>query len=83
MTEPNVTDDGRTITVRVPIAFTQARRPEAGRRARRHQPPHRRPSPQVDNAMVKAHRPGVPVAEDAGERRVRDHRGNRRGGEDQ
>ena len=83
MTEPNPTGDGRTFTVRVPISI----RRRGGRKlvlapdgtnvttapVRRH----------IDNAMVKADRPGVPLARNAGERHARDHRGDRRRREDQ
>jgi hypothetical protein len=82
MTEPNLTGDGRTVTVRVPISI----RRRGGRKlvlasdgANVTAAPVRH---HIDNAMVKA------IARafrwrDAGERHARDHRGDRRRREDQ
>jgi hypothetical protein len=77
MTEPNLTGDDRTITVRAP--FRPARR--GGRKlvltpdgtnvtmapVRRH----------IDNANGQGDRPGVPLARNARDQQIRDHRGDR------
>ena len=78
MAKPKISDDGRTITVRVPISI----RKRGGRKlvlapdgtnvtAAPVTPPHRQRHGQGD-------RPGVPLARNAGERHARDHRGDRR-----
>ena len=83
MAEPNLTGDGRTVTVRVPISI----RRRGGRKlvlapdgtnvtTAPVLPPHRQRHGQGD-------RPGVPLARNAGERHARDHRGDRRRREDQ
>ena len=83
MAKPKLSDDGRTVTVRVPISI----RKRGGRKlvlapdgtdvtAAPVTPPHRQRHGQGD-------RPGVPLARNAGERPLRDHRRDRHGREDQ
>ena len=74
MTEPSISGDGRTVTVRVPISIRQARWPEARPRARRHRSHRRARHPACRQRHGQGDRPGVPLARNAGERRVRDHR---------
>jgi hypothetical protein len=83
MTESNVTGDGRTVTVHIPISI----RRRGGRKLvlapDGTDVPTATVCQRIDNAMVKADRPGVPLAGHARERHPRDHRGDRHGREDQ
>ena len=83
MAKPKLSDDGRTVTVRVPISI----RKRGGRKlvlapdgtndhCGARPPPYRQRHGQGDRA-------GVPLARNAGERHARDHRGDRRRREDQ
>jgi hypothetical protein len=75
MAEPNLTGDGRTVTVRAPFSI----RPRGGRKlilapdgttgawAQR----------RVDNAMSQSDHSGVPLAPNAGRWDLRHHRGDR------
>ena len=53
MSGAEISQDGRTLTVRVPLDLPQARRPQTGDRAR-WSDSWAPPRPRIDNAMVKA-----------------------------